>query len=87
MPRDPLPDWLRDWRWEIGRRIRDERLWANLSQEGLANRLGWDRTTIVRYELGHTSPQIDRLLAIAHELGIEPARLMPGGPRPTSENT
>lgn len=87
MPQDPpeLPDWLRDWRWEVGRRIRNERLWANLTQEALAHRLGWERTTIVRIEMGHTSPRIDRLLAIAHELGIPPARLMPGGPPLPSE--
>lgn len=80
MLQDPLPDWLREWRWEIGRRIRAEREWAGLTQEALAHRLGIEPTTINRIEQGHSSPRLDRLLAVAHELDIEPARLMPGGP-------
>jgi transcriptional regulator with XRE-family HTH domain len=80
VPQDPLPDWLREWRWEVGKRIRAEREWANLTQERLAELLEVERTTVVRIELGITSPRLDRLLAIAHALGIEPARLMPGGP-------
>lgn len=82
MAQDHLPDWLRDWRWEVGRRIRIEREWANLSQERLAERLGVERTTVVRIETGVVSPRLDRILAIAHALGTEPARLMPGGPTP-----
>lgn len=80
MPQDPLPDWLREWRWEVGRRIRAEREWANLTQEQLAELLEVERTTLNRIEQGHSSPRLDRLLAVAHTLGIEPARLMPGGP-------
>lgn len=80
MPQDPLPDWLREWRWEIGRRIRAEREWANVTQEALAHAIGLERPNLNRLEMGHSSPPIDRLLQIAHALGTEPARLMPGGP-------
>lgn len=84
MAQDQLPEWLRDWRWEVGRRIRIEREWANVTQERLAERLGVERTTVVRIETGVVSPRLDRILAIAHALDTEPARLMPGGPeRPT----
>ncbi|MFI9465777.1 helix-turn-helix domain-containing protein [Streptomyces xiamenensis] len=79
MPQDPLPEWLRDQRLEVGRRVREARVWANLTQEALAHRLGVERTTIVRIELGITSPPVDRLLAIARELGVPPSQLLPGG--------
>lgn len=73
----PPPPWLVQQRHEIGNRIRDARLWANLSQEQLAGRIGVERRTVVRLELGTTSPPIDRLLHIARTLGIPPADLMP----------
>lgn len=71
------PDWLRQQRLDIGRRIRDARLWANLTQEGLAEAIGVERRTVVRIELGITSPPVDRLLRIARALGVPPADLMP----------
>ncbi|MDJ1131240.1 helix-turn-helix transcriptional regulator [Streptomyces iconiensis] len=77
-PADPEPpDWLRQQRLDIGRRVRDARLWANLTQEGLAEAIGAERRTVVRIELGITSPPLDRLLYIARALGIPPADLMP----------
>lgn len=78
--REPLPDWLQTQRREIGIRIRDARLQANLTQEGLAERIGAERRTVVRLELGMTSPPVDRLLHIAHALGVPPADLMPDQP-------
>ncbi|WP_234347660.1 helix-turn-helix transcriptional regulator [Streptomyces specialis] len=66
----------------MGSRLRAERLHANLTQEALAHLAGVERTSIIRIELGHSSPRLDRLLRVAHVLGIDPARLMPGGPRP-----
>lgn len=74
---DPPPAWLQRQRLEIGTRIRDAREWANLTQEGLAGRCGWERRAIVRLELGITDPPISRLLHIAHALGIPPAQLLP----------
>ncbi|NSC21504.1 helix-turn-helix transcriptional regulator [Streptomyces albus subsp. chlorinus] len=71
------PDWLTQQRLDVGRRIRDARLWANFSQEQLAERIGAERRTIVRIELGITSPPLDRLLQIAHALGVLPASLLP----------
>ncbi|RKN11586.1 helix-turn-helix domain-containing protein [Streptomyces radicis] len=72
---DPLPDWLRAERLEIGRRIRTVLEHADLTQERLAERLGVDRMTLVRIELAVTSPRVVRLLHIARALGIPPARL------------
>lgn len=76
-PPEPLPDWLRQWRRDIGARIRDLRMHRNLTQEGLAERVGVERRTIVRIELGIHSPPIDRILYIARALEVPPAALMP----------
>ncbi|MFF9554616.1 helix-turn-helix domain-containing protein [Streptomyces albus] len=78
-PADERPEWLTQQRLDVGRRIRDARLWANLSQEQLAERIGAERRTVVRIELGITSPPLDRLLHIARVLGVPPASLLPGG--------
>lgn len=69
-------------RLEVGRRIRDARLWANLSQERLAERAGIDRKTISRIENGHMSPSLDHLLDIAEAAGVQAVCLVPGGPEP-----
>ncbi|MGP3991995.1 helix-turn-helix transcriptional regulator [Streptomyces sp. 3N207] len=74
---DERPNWLTQQRLDVGRRIRDAPLWANLSQEQLAERVGVERRTIVRLELGITSPPPDRLLWIAHVLGRPPSELLP----------
>lgn len=74
---DQRPDWLTQQRLDIGRRIRDAREWANLTQEQLAERLGAERRTVVRIELGVTSPPLDRILHIARALGVPPSDLMP----------
>lgn len=79
-PPDPTPDRLLQWRREVGARVRDYRMLRNLTQEGLAGRLGVERRTIVRIELGTTSPPLDRILAVAAALDVVPAALMPGWP-------
>jgi transcriptional regulator with XRE-family HTH domain len=77
---DPTPPWLARQRADVGRRVRNARMWANLTQEGLAERLGYERRVIVRIELGITDPAVSRLLRIAHALGIPPSDLVPDEP-------
>lgn len=77
MPEDPLPAWLREARLDVGHRIRDLRLWRNLTQEGLAELIGAERRTVVRIELGITSPSLDRLLQLARALDVPARDLMP----------
>jgi transcriptional regulator with XRE-family HTH domain len=77
VPTDPPLDWLLQYRRDIGTRIRGARLRANLTQEGLAALIGAERRTVVRLELGITSPPVDRILHIAHVLNVAPASLMP----------
>ncbi|MFP8960050.1 helix-turn-helix domain-containing protein [Streptomyces nanhaiensis] len=73
----PLPDWLIDWRREVGDRVRRRREERGLSQEQLAGLLYAERRTIHRLEAGATSPPLDRILHIAHVLGVPPASLLP----------
>lgn len=49
--------------------VRDNRIKADLSQEGLANLAGLDRKTINRIENGHFSPSVDTMTRIAAVLG------------------
>lgn len=60
----------------MGRRIAAARMWANLTQEGLAEKVGCSRQTIVRIELGITSPAADRIFQIARALGMPPSQLV-----------
>ncbi|MCT2591172.1 helix-turn-helix domain-containing protein [Streptomyces sp. N2-109] len=79
---DPPPPWLLQQRLDIGRRIAAARMEANLTQEGLAERIGSSRSTVVRIELGITSTPLDRLLHIARALGVPPAQLLPDDQAP-----
>jgi DNA-binding XRE family transcriptional regulator len=49
--------------------LRDTRIKADLSQEGLANLAGIDRKTVNRIENGHFSPSVDTMTRIALVLG------------------
>lgn len=77
---DDFPPWLRRQRLDMGRRIAAARMWANLTQEGLAEKVGCSRQTIVRIELGITSPAADRIFQIARALGVPPSLLVPDDP-------
>lgn len=70
MPPDPQPDRILDRRRAIGRRVRDTRLRANLTQEGLRDLSGVDRATIQRIEAGGTDARLSWLLLIADALGV-----------------
>ena len=52
MPSDPLPEWVRTRRREIGDHVRAARTAAKLSQEQLAERVDLDRKTVNRIEQG-----------------------------------
>lgn len=76
MPPTEPPDWVLTRRRAIGSRIRDARLWANLTQERLSVRSGVDRQTINRIEQGHASPRVDTLLLLADAIGVPLADLV-----------
>lgn len=70
VPLDPKPDWVPARRREIGARIRTARRDAGLTQETLAERVGRDRKTIVRWENAYSVPDLDDLLLVAHALDV-----------------
>ena len=55
---------------EIGRRLRQARLVENLTQDGLAQRLGISFQQVQKYENGTNRVSSSRLWAIANSLGI-----------------
>lgn len=75
MPTD-LPDWVLTRRRAIGDNIRAAREAKRLSQERLAELVGVDRKTVNRIEQGSHATDIDRLILIAHALGVPLSRLV-----------
>lgn len=57
-------------RYDFGRAIGNRRRQLGLSQEALANRVGYDRKSITRLENGSHSITIDRLWVITDELQV-----------------
>lgn len=76
MPSDPPPAWVLTRRRQIGDRIRAARTSRKLPQEKLAERIGVDRKTVNRIELGVHATSIDRLLLIAEVLEVPLADLV-----------
>lgn len=74
MPADQ-PQWILDARRQLGLRIRDARLYADLTQEELAHRTGIDRSTIQRIEYGSES-KVSHLLLIAQALRVHVTELL-----------
>lgn len=71
MPSTPPPDWVLVRRRVIGDHIRAARLYANLTQEKLAELAGMDRQAINRIEQGHASPLLDNLIRITDALDVD----------------
>ncbi|MGW2533482.1 helix-turn-helix domain-containing protein [Streptomyces sp. NPDC001499] len=71
MPRSvPPPDWVLTRRRAIGDHIRTARLTAGLTQEQVALRIGMDRATYNRIEMGHAAALLDSLIRIADAIGV-----------------
>ncbi|MEU7066868.1 helix-turn-helix transcriptional regulator [Streptomyces sp. NPDC046161] len=71
------PPWIRHARIELGNRIRDARLQADLTQEKLAEIAGVDRRSVQNAEAGSVDPKFSLLLRLARALGLPPRDLMP----------
>ncbi len=68
-----------DFSWlEIGRRIRDWRLWRGWSQQQLAEAAGMSQSGVVHLEKGDTNPQIGTLRDISSAFGKTLRELMLG---------
>ncbi|WP_324754900.1 XRE family transcriptional regulator [Roseovarius sp. Pro17] len=65
----------------LGRRIKSRRIGQNLSQETLAEKAGFARSTLSKIETGNLSPTFEILLKLARGLGTDLAELLQtGGP-------
>jgi transcriptional regulator with XRE-family HTH domain len=71
------PPWIHRARIELGNRIRDARLQADLTQEKLAEIAGVDRRSVQNAEAGAVDPKFSLLLRLARALGLPLRDLMP----------
>lgn len=81
----PAPDdqaWIRDARRNLGLRVRDIRMWRDLTQEELVELTGISRTTIQQIEAGANDARISHLLRIARALRTTLIDLLTDGPLP-----
>lgn len=62
---------------QFSARLRQERLHAGLSQEGLALRAGLNRTALGKLERGESQPMLVSVMRLAGALEIDPCRLLP----------
>ncbi|MFF8323011.1 helix-turn-helix domain-containing protein [Streptomyces bobili] len=62
---------------EIGKRVREARARAELTQESLAREAGLTRGSITNIESGMQAPPPYRLVRLAAALRVEPAALLP----------
>jgi transcriptional regulator with XRE-family HTH domain len=62
---------------DLGRRLREARKKASLSQATLAARAGIGRAALVAIERGNQRMAVHQLVALAAEVGVEPAMLLP----------
>ncbi|NEC12085.1 helix-turn-helix transcriptional regulator [Streptomyces sp. SID8014] len=68
MPPQDHPAWLLAERRVLGDRIRERRMWRNLTQEKLAELAGISRDTVQRIERGTNDPRYSDLARIARAL-------------------
>ncbi|MET9467820.1 helix-turn-helix transcriptional regulator [Streptomyces sp. NPDC006544] len=71
------PQWILQARVDLGNRIRDARLQADLTQEKLAELAGIDRTTLQKTEAGKTDPKFSQILRLARALRLPARDLLP----------
>jgi transcriptional regulator with XRE-family HTH domain len=76
VPTTDRPDWLDQYRWAVGRRLKELREARGFNQIELALAIGLSDQTISRIENGHRPPNLDQLALLAHGLGIQPWELL-----------
>lgn len=63
----------------FGRRLRQARRAAGLSQQALADRTGYDQVSLSRAEAGHITPRLSTILRLCQALEVE-AGILLGAP-------
>ncbi|GGU90864.1 hypothetical protein GCM10010275_29780 [Streptomyces litmocidini] len=76
MPADQ-PEWIISAQQALGLRVRDARLYADLTQEQLAERAGIDRSTLQRIERGQNDAKFSHLARVARALNLPTRDLLP----------
>jgi transcriptional regulator with XRE-family HTH domain len=64
----------------LGANVKQERKRLKLSQEGLGELCGLDRTEVGRLERAERDPQLATIVKAARGLGVPPSRLLDGIP-------
>lgn len=62
---------------EFGRRLREARETAQLSQDAVARRVGLSRTSVTNIELGRQRVALHMFYRFASALGAQPSELLP----------
>lgn len=62
---------------EFGKKLKDFRGKAHLTQSELAERVGLSRTSVTNIEVGRQKIPLHLLYTLAASLGVEPAQLLP----------
>lgn len=62
---------------ELGRRLREAREAAGLTQEELAFRVKLSRASVANIERGHQRVALHQFVELAQALGVEPIKLLP----------
>lgn len=70
-----VPQWVREHRWDVGRRLRELRAGRGLTQMQLAELCGIDNKTISRAENGRYAISIDQAVRLSRALGVPSWRL------------
>ncbi|MFE0647518.1 helix-turn-helix domain-containing protein [Streptomyces sp. NPDC059534] len=76
MPADQ-PEWITSAQQALGLRVRDARVYANLTQERLAEMAGIDRSTLQRIEGGQNDAKFSHLIRVARALDMRLRDLLP----------
>jgi transcriptional regulator with XRE-family HTH domain len=71
------PEWITSAQQALGRRIRDARVYADLTQEELAHRAQIDRSTVQRMEGGQNDAKFSHLVRVARALNVPTRDLLP----------
>lgn len=71
---------------KLNEKILHYRKLAKLSQEELADQVGVSRQAVSKWELGESTPEVDKLLALARAFGVTTDELLSEAP-PISEST
>ncbi len=66
----------------FARRLREEREWVGLSVTELAERCGYVRPVVARYEAAQRMPGLDAAVRLARALGVTVDTLVTEAPKP-----